>query len=144
MENAYIINGLVKKRAEIAGQLEDAQMRVRQFIIDIDNVDNVLRQFQPDIALDEIRPKPVPPRHTAFHGEIAKVILNTLRETGLALTTKDIMFRVMTERGLNVADPRLSETVHKRVGASLRHLRAKGHVTSAAGAGSNIRWMLAG
>ena len=61
------MSGLIRKRAEIAGQLEDTQMRVRQLIIDVDAVDVVLRQFDPDIDLEVIRPKPVPPRHTAFH-----------------------------------------------------------------------------
>ncbi len=143
MENAYILTGLIKKRAEIAGQLEDAQMRVRQLIIDVDAVDAVLRQFDPTIELEMIRPKPVPPRHTAFHGQVTRMVLTMLRETGLPLTTKDIALRVVTERGLNAADPRLAWTVHKRVGASLRSLREKGQVVSASGRGSNIRWSLA-
>ena len=55
-------------------------------------------------------------------------MLKMLRETGLPLTTKDITLRVVTERGLNAADPRLMRTVHKPVSASLRHLWAKGLV----------------
>ena len=143
MENEHVLSGLIRKRAEVAGELEIAQTRVRQLIIDIDNVDATIRLFAPDIDLEEIRPKPVPPRHTAFHGEISRVILNTLRETGLALTTKDIALRVMTERNLNAADPRLTRTVQKRVGASLRNLRARRLVVSVTGAGSNLRWKLA-
>ena len=59
-----------------------------------------------------------------------------LRETGLPLTTKDIALRVVTECGVNVADPRLTWTLHKRVVASLRHLRAKGQVKSSPGGGA--------
>ena len=143
MENAYILTGLIKRRAEITGQLEDAQMRVRHLIIDVDAVDAVLRQFDPAINLEMIRPEPVPPRHTAFHGRITRMVLVMLREAGLPLTTKDIALRVVTERGLNAADPRLTWTVHKRVGACLRHLRTKGQVVSAPGRGSNVRWTLA-
>ena len=69
-------------------------------------------------------------------------MLKMLRETGLPLTSKDIALRVVTERGLNAADPRLMWTVHKRVGASLRHLRIKGQVKSSPGRGSNVRWAL--
>ena len=144
MEHSHpVISGLIRKRAEIAGQLEDAQMRVRQLIIDVDAVDAVLRQFDPDIDLEVIRPKPVPPRHTAFHGQVSGIMLRLLRETGLPLTTKDIALRVVTERGLNTADPRLMWTVHKRVGASLRNLRVRGLVKSSPGRGSNVRWVLA-
>ena len=144
MEHTHpIMSGLNRKRAEIAGQLEDAQMRVRQLIIDVDAVVAVLRQFDPDIDLEMIRPKPVPPRHTVFHGQVSNIMLKMLRETGLPLTTKDIALRVVTERGLNAADPRLMWTVHKRVGASLRNLRAKGLIKSSPGRGSNMRWVLA-
>jgi hypothetical protein len=144
MENEHVLGGLIRKRAEIAGQLEHAQTVVRQLIIDIDNVDATIRLFAPDIDLEEIRPKPIPPRHTAFHGEISRMILSTLRETQMALTTRDIVLRVMAARSLNIGDPRLSRTVQKRVGASLRNLRAKGHVQSASGKGSNLKWGLAG
>jgi hypothetical protein len=105
-------------------------------------VDATIRLFAPDIDLEEIRPKPVPPRHTAFHGEISRTILSTLRETQMALTTRDLVLRIMTARSLNISDPRLTRTVQKRVGASLRNLRAKGQVKSSAGQGSNLTWGL--
>lgn len=135
-----MVAGLIRKRAEIAGQLEAAQATVRQFIIDLDNVDATIRLFDPDIDLEEIRPKPLPPRHMAFKGEISRALLSILRETGEPLTTKDLALRVMAERSLNVADPRLVRTVQKRVGASLRHLRARGLVRSDRRKGSNLGW----
>ena len=142
MENEHTISGLIRKRAEIAGQLEAAQTQVRQLIINLDSLDATIRLFAPDIDLEEIRPKPVPPRHTAFHGKISKIIRDVLRETETALTTKDIALRVMAERGLNVSDPRLTWTVQKRVGASLRNLRARGTVRSEQGIGRNLLWRL--
>lgn len=142
MEYEHTISGLIRKRAEIAGQLDAAQTQVRQLIINLDSLDATIRLFAPDIDLEEIRPKPVPPRHTAFDGEISKIIRDVLRETGMALTTKDIALRVMAERGLNVSDPRLTWTVQKRVGASLRNLRARGSARSEPGMGRNLVWRL--
>jgi len=142
MENEHTISGLIRKRAEIAGQLEAAQMQVRQLIINLDSLDATIRLFAPDIDLEEIRPKPVPPRHTAFHGEISKIIGDVLRETGMGLTTKDIALRVMAGRGLNVSDPRLTWTVQKRVGMSLRNLRTRALVRSEPGMGRNLVWRL--
>jgi len=142
VENEHVLSGLIRKRAEIAGELEAAQNRVRQLIMDIDSVDATIRLFAPDIDLAEIRPKPLPPRHAAWKGEISRPIMNVLRETGMALTTKDIALRVMTERGLNVGDQGLTRTVHKRVGAALRHLRARGTLRSGFGKGSGVTWSL--
>jgi hypothetical protein len=48
----------------------------------------------------------------------------------------------MAARSLNVADPRLTRTVQKRVGAALRHLRAGGRVASDQGKGNRLRWGL--
>jgi hypothetical protein len=141
MENEHVLSGLIRKRAEVAGELEAAQQRVRQLIIDIDNVDTTIRLFAPDIDLEEIRPKPLPPRHAAFKGEISRAIMDALRGTGEALTTKDITLRVMA-RDLNAADPRLPRTVQKRVGAALRHMRPSGRVRSERSKGGSCVWKL--
>lgn len=142
MENEHTISGLIRKRAEIAGQLEAAQMQVRQLVINLDSLDATIRLFAPDIDLEEIRPKPVPPRHTAFHGQISRIIREVLRDTGMPLTAKDITLRVMAERSLNASDPRLFRTVQKRVGASLRNLRIRGGVKSEQDGRRTLLWRL--
>ena len=114
-------------------------MRVRQLVIDMDEVDAVLRQFDPDIDREMIRRKPVPPRHTAFSGQISDIMLRMLRETGLPLTAKDIALRVVIKCGLNAANSRLMWCVYSSTAASLRHLCATKLVRSSPGRGSNVR-----
>jgi hypothetical protein len=144
MENEHTIAGLVRKRAEIAGQIDSAQTRVRQLMIDLDSVDGVLRLFDPEIDLADIKLKPLPPRHTAYRGEISRSVLTQLRETGLALTTRDITLRVMAEKEMAMNDRKLTLIFQKRVGACLRHLRGRGQVGSdREGFGFNVRWRLA-
>ena len=46
----------------VAGQIEHAETTLRQIVIDLDNLNHTLRLFTPDIDLEEIRPKPLPPR----------------------------------------------------------------------------------
>jgi hypothetical protein len=142
MKNEHVLSGLIEKRREIAGQIEAVQMQLRQLIIDIDNVDATIRLFQPDIDLEEIRPKPLPPRHTAFKGEVQRIVLGALRDTGIALTTKDITIRVMSERNLNLNDKKLVRIVSKRVGACLKHHRNKGLVRSER-RGAGMAWEIA-
>jgi hypothetical protein len=139
MENDNVLAGLIRKRAEIAGQIEATQMQLRQLVIDIDNVDATIRLFKPDIDLEEIKPKPLPPRHTAFKGEVARIVLGALRDTATPLTTKDITIRVMSERNLNLNDKKLVRIVSKRAGACLKHYRNKGAVRSER-QGSQLRW----
>jgi hypothetical protein len=139
-ENQHTIAGLLRKRKEMAGIIEDMQIRMRQQIIDLDALDQTIRLFAPDIDLEEIKPSPVPPRHSAFRGEIARLILNALRETGRAMTSKELSHHVMTERGLNVSDKRLVRTMTKRIGACLKHYKHKGTLHAKRGPGSFLLW----
>ncbi len=50
--------------------------QLRQLIIDLDNLDATLRLFVPDIDLEEIKPKPFPPRNAAVRGELSRIVLS--------------------------------------------------------------------
>jgi hypothetical protein len=140
MADPHVVTGLIAKRAELAGQIDHAQTRLRQLIIDLDNLDATIRLFVPDIDLAEIKPKPMPPRHAAFRGEISRVVLGTLRTATGPLSTHDIALHVMAERGLNTADKRLVRLVGKRVGACLRHYRSAKIIRSERRPGLHMGW----
>lgn len=141
MENEHVIAGLIRKRAELAGQIEHAQTVLRQFIIDLDNLDATLRMFVPDIDLEDIKPKPLPPRNAAFKGEVSRIVFAALREKG-PMTCQQMAQYVMADRGLNTADRRLVVTLGKRVHACLRHYRSKGLVRSLKREGQHQLWEL--
>ena len=143
MAEPHVVTALVAKRAEIAGQIEHTQTNLRQLIIDLDNIDAAIRLFKPDIDLEKIRPKPLPPRNQAFRGEVSRLILSALRQSSVPLTTHDLARHVMAERGLNTADKRLVHTIGKRVGSSMRHLRERGLVRSEKGPLQCLVWQVA-
>ncbi len=140
MAESHVVSALIRRRAEIAGQIEHTQTSLRQLIIDLDNLDHTLRLFAPDIDLEEIRPKPLPPRNQAFRGEVTRLLLAALRQSDRPLTTKDLAQHVMAERGLNTADKRLVRTMGKRVGSAMRNLRNRALVTSKQGPGQYLVW----
>lgn len=90
MAESHVVSALILKRAEIPGQIEHVQTALRQLIIDLDNVDAVLRLYAADIDLEETRPKPLPPRNQAFRGEVTRLLLAALRQSDRPLTTKDL------------------------------------------------------
>jgi hypothetical protein len=45
----------------------------------LDNIDAAIHVFDPDLRLEDIKPRPVPPRHQAFKGEISRIVFTTLR-----------------------------------------------------------------
>lgn len=136
------MSALRGKRGELAGLIDGLQDQLRAAMIDLDHVDATLRMFDPDIELDEIRPKPLPPRHHAFKGQVTRSILAMLRSEG-AMDAKAITIRLMAERELNVNDKTLTKAMHKRIGAALRNLRDRTLVSSRSGPGGRLEWSVA-
>ncbi len=130
MERPNAISALKDKRGEIAGRVDALQDQLRQALIDLDHVDSTILLFDPDAVLDEIKAKPMPPRHHAFKGQVTRAILDMLRKSALPMDNTAITARLMEERELNLADKRLVKTIQKRVGAALRNMRDRGLVTS--------------
>lgn len=142
MGTQHAITALRDKRGELSGQIDALQDQLRAAMIDLDHIDATLRMFDPDIELDEIRPKPLPPRHHAFKGQVTRSILAMLRSEG-AMDAKAITIRLMAERELNAADKALVKAMHKRIGAALRNLRERTLVRSETVSGGALRWSLA-
>ena len=124
----------------VAGQIEHAETTLRQIVIDLDNLNHTLRLFTPDIDLEEIRPKPLPPRLQAFKGEVTRIILTALRQSDRPLTTKDLAQQVMAERGVNTADKRPVRVMSKHIGSAMRNLRNRGLAGSKQGPGQYLVW----
>lgn len=142
MAELHVVSALKAKRGELAGVIDALQDQLRQAMIDVDHVDSTLRMFEPDIDLDEIRPKPLPPRHHAFKGQVTRAILAMLRSEG-PMDAKAITIRLMAERELNLADKTLQKTMHKRIGAALRNLRDRALVDSEHATGGLLIWRIA-
>jgi hypothetical protein len=130
MEHPNAISALKDKRGEIAGRVDALQDQLRQALIDLDHVDCTILLFDPDAELDEIKTKPMPPRHHAFKGQVTRAILDMLRRSPTPLDGATITKALMEERELNLADKRLVKTIQKRVGAALRNMRERGLAVS--------------
>lgn len=140
---AHTISGLIDKRAELAGKIETAQTELRNLVIALDSLDATIRLFDPEIDLDDVKPKPLPARNQAFRGELSRVVLSTLRKARKPLPAHDIALHVMAGRGLNAADRPLLRVMVKRVGACLRNYRTKGVLRSIEGSERSVLWEIA-
>jgi transposase-like protein len=140
-ENEHTINALIRKRAEIAGQIESLQGQLKKAVTDLDCVEATLRLFVPTIDMAGLAPRRVPSAHHAFRGEVSRIVLEALRAATRPLTTADLAERVMRERGLDASDAALKRTMSNRVSACLRHWEKKrGAVLSMPGPGQSRMW----
>jgi hypothetical protein len=58
----YMVEGLVKKRAELAGEMLRTQERLAQYARDLETLDNALKLVAPDLDIPEV----VPPSWTGW------------------------------------------------------------------------------
>lgn len=143
LDRPNLIAGLTHKRGQVAGLVDALQDQLRQAMIDLDHIDCTILLFDPDADLAEVKPKPLPPRHHAFKGQVTRAILEMLRASPDPIDGKALTLRLMAERELNSADKRLTKTIQKRIGAALRNMRDRGLVASTQGKAGMLLWSLA-
>lgn len=136
-----VVHGLIARRAETVGQVAAAQELLARLMADLDHLDATIRIFEPNIDLEELPMKKVPPPNAAFRGEIQRFLLHTLRNASVPMTTLQLATAIMENRNLNVADKALHRKIAQRTGHSLGKLRRNGFVQSEkANAGGLLRW----
>ena len=129
----HIIATLVKRRAELVGEMHQLQTRLHAVHADLASLDDVIKQFAPDYELATIKPKyrRAPVAHEV--ASISRAVLDTLRRAGKDMTVKEMAGAIIAERGLDATDRALARAMHKRVDMALRYQRTNGTVAEALG-----------
>lgn len=137
----YVLTGLVKRRAKLAGEIENTHELLRKLVNDLENLDATILQFDPDYQVEAIRPKAFrPPKDWANRGQMTRIVLSILRQAAEPLTTRDIALELLVERALDKNDQRLLRLMSKRIGVALRRQRDNGAVRASQGPGQYMLW----
>ena len=124
----YMVEGLVKRRAAIAGEMKALQAKLAQAARDLETLDGALRIVAPDLDIPAIAPKMVkPPEDWSKRGEMSRVVFAILRAAGKPMTAREIAAEMIVQRGL-AATPQLLNLMSKRVATCLRDRRDQGLV----------------
>ena len=143
MQNEHVLSGLVRKRAEIAGQIEHTQSELRKLVTDLDSIDAAIRIFDPTADTGAIPNRQYPPRHAAFRDEMMRHVMGSLRLAEGPVTSRDIAVVVMKARGLDPDDPTTLTLIRKRVGACLWKMKQAGHAAEIPIGGELKGWVRA-
>jgi len=97
----HVLAALKEKRARLAGELKEAEVRVVALRADLASVDACLRIFNSDIDPNTIKPKPTNAKSSAGlpHGAGTRTALEILRETGEPMTTPELAACVLQRYG---------------------------------------------
>ncbi len=140
----YVLTGLVKRRAELAGEIEATHDQLRKLIADMEHLDATILQFSPDYQVAEIRPRAFrPPKDWARRGEMTRLVLDILRQAAEPMSSRDVAYELMGRRALDRDDGKLLRLMSKRTGVALRGARDRGHVQSEQGSGQYQLWRVA-
>jgi hypothetical protein len=113
-------------------------------VLDLENIDATIVQFDPDFKVETIQPKAFrPPKDWSNRGQMSRIILSILRQASEPLTTRDIALQLLIERALDKSDLRLLRLMTKRVGVALRGQKENGVVRSDQGPGQYMLWEVA-
>jgi hypothetical protein len=141
----HVVAGLVEKRRELAGVIDQLQRQLDQYRADLTHIDGVLRVLASDLDPETIRPKRVYRRNRYFaRNELSRLCLGVLRAAaGELLSTDDIAGRVIAAKGFDAGDVILRAAIRDQVGSTVKRLHREGTIENV-GAGRASRWKIAG
>lgn len=124
------VQGLIRKRAELAGQVEAMHCQLASLMNQLNAIDTSIRVLKPDIDLGDL-PERIPPvPFTAFRGEFQRFLLDELRKANGPLDTFRLAEMVCERRALDATDKIVFRPIARCTGYALSKLRRSGKVHS--------------
>ena len=124
-----MITGLVKRRAELAGEIHATHERLGQLVRDLAALDGALAVVAPDMEVEAIRPRMFrPPEDWASRGQMSRLVLTILRQSHDALTTRAMWRSDDPGAGLGRGRPEAAELdgAARRIGTQAPEGQAAG------------------
>ena len=139
----HVVSGLIEKRRELAGIIDELQRQLDQHRADLTHIDGVLRVLATDLDPETIRPKRAYRRNRYFaRNELSRLCLGVLRTAAAELlSTDDIAGRVIVAKGFDAGDAVLRAAIREQVGSTIKRLHRNDAIENI-GAGRASRWRL--
>ena len=120
--NDHVVAGLIGKRRELAGIIDELQRQLDQHRADLTHIDGALRVLAIDLDPQTIRPKRAYRRNRYFaRNELSRLCLGVLRTAaGELLRTDDIAGRVIAAKGFDAGDAILRAAIREQVGSTVK------------------------
>ncbi|MCO4054950.1 MAG: hypothetical protein HEQ16_13065 [Bosea sp.] len=140
IEDGYerTVSGLLRKRAEIAGEVKAKQDEVQRLQTDLNALDRALRVFGLQRDLSDVVKRPSRSSHLK-RGEPMRLVLRAIAVSPGA-TTHEIAEKVMEIAGLDRDDGVVREDMRRTVYQALKAHLAKGRVRNGERKGVEATW----
>ena len=139
-----IVARLVDGRAQLAGEIELAQIELRRKIADLDSLDAAIRVFAPHLATETPRLGRIPPQHQALRGGVKATIMAAVTAAGVPTTTDTIARQLLENRKLPLDDPGCAACLSDGRGKRFSCCRGKGGCARSEGSAAGVGEMSRG
>ena len=130
-----VINGLLRKRSEVAGEIEAAKERISVLYQQLEHLNGTLATFGYDYSAPI---KPTYKRQEGYfkQGELVRFLFDYLRQNG-PQTAIQLRDAVLHHKGFDVNDPRIVRDIHKKALRAMKRQERRGAV----GLSSSTGWL---
>ena len=119
MAEPHVISALVKKRAELLGEIQNYEKLLKKSKLNLQSIDQTIHIFDETYDLRTIRAKRVHKERYFKTGESKLLILDILRGATEPLSTSEIGAIIPSNKGIDTQEDYNSEKFFKIVLASL-------------------------
>lgn len=122
MAESHVVSGLVAKRSEIAGIMQDYQRKIDQLRADLSHLDGAIKLFAPDYDLRTLPVKAVRDASCLFKaGECQRLTLDIMRQAGAPVSSRHITLEIIRRKELE-ASVETIERIQKTIIGSINTL----------------------
>lgn len=137
---SFVISGLVSKRSELAGLIEQHVREIDRLDALLRHVDATLKLFDPELDLRSLPPKRFREENRIFRqGESSRLILDVLREADGPLNTVVIAQRIAAKKNL---DDSQIKSVRDTILDALRRAEKRGLLSHVGRDNTALLWQL--
>lgn len=141
----HVINGLVKKHAELDGHIDYHKAQIKELTEGMKSIGEAIKVIEPEFNLREIKAKQHKPNNRFFKSrEATQLLLDGMRESGGEASTLDLLASVALKKGIDVDS--LSYEERRAFKATLftitKRLQKRGVVKELRREGAVIVWAL--
>jgi len=104
MAESHIVSALIKKRSELAGEIEYYKKLLDKAKSDLTSIDKTIHIFDDSIDLRTIKSKRVAKKSYFSSGEATKMVLDVLRTADKPLKTDEISDIIASKKSLFLND----------------------------------------
>ncbi len=131
MGTSHVISALCLKRSEMSGEVFELEQRLSNIRKQMSHIDASIKIFDPDFDLRTLPPKRSRKASKHFkHGELNRLLLDTLRKAKKAMTTEDIYQDICLVKGLSDLDESDKRSVKNHIAIALRRQEKSGAIQS--------------